>query len=50
MSQRRQPPGPLNLVITEGGLATRAKEYGQALQQTLCTNQSLTGRISGGGS
>ena len=50
MSQRRQPPGPLDLVITEGGLAMCAKVDGQALQQTLRTNQPLAGRISGGGS
>jgi hypothetical protein len=50
MSQRRQPPGPLDLVITGGGLATRATVDGQALQQTLCTNQTLAGWMFGGGS
>jgi hypothetical protein len=50
MSQRRQLPGLLNLVITGGDLATCAKVDGQALQQTLRTNHPLAGWVFGGGS
>jgi hypothetical protein len=48
MSQRRQPPGPLNLVITEGGLATCAMVDGKAVRQTLRANRSLAGWVFGG--
>jgi hypothetical protein len=50
MSQGRQPPGSLNLVITEGGLATCAKVDGKAVRQTLRTNRSLAGWVFEGGS